>query len=125
MRLSQSASPKCKLQYIQYIVIYSYCVLVHCAAMRGFSFFGAAFRAQELVLKNKCRAGALECLSDLLVFLAKIAVSALTFVVAFCLLAVCCGCRSSLLATHISHYIRARVPTESRLTNEYFPRCAA
>lgn len=103
-------------------------MLVHSAAMRGFSFFGAAFRAQELVLKNKCRAGALECLSDLLVFLAKIAVSALTFVVAFYLLAVCCGCRSSLLATHYSHqalYSRARVPTESRLTNEYFPRCAA
>ena len=59
------------------------------AAMRGFSFFGGAFRAQELVAKNPCRVAALECLSDLLVFLAKIAVTALTFVAAFCLLAVC------------------------------------
>lgn len=56
--------------------------------MRGYSFFGGARRAQELVAKNPCRAGALECLSDLLMFLSKTAVAALTFVAGFSLLAV-------------------------------------
>ena len=127
-----------------------YALIALCsAAMRGFSFFGGAFRAQELVAKNPCRVAALECLSDLLVFLAKIAVAALTFVAAFCLLAVCTYARDEVLifprvrsALSFSSLYRRREgtistftalcssssrssPTSSRIASSLSTRCAA